>query len=226
MNIAIICARKNSKRIKNKNFISVAGKPLINYTVDAAVKSRLFSNIIINTDNKKYIYNKNNNKKVSIYHRPARLAGSKSRVIEVIKEMLSSLNIKLDANIFVLFPTCPLRNSKDIKDAYKIYKKFNCKKQLISVSEYLPSIDVAFYLNKKNLLKNKFLNKYNKSPGNNNHGKFYFCNYGIIILNASKILTIKKLVNENSLHYLMPFDRSIDIDEISQLRIIRKILRK
>ena len=80
MNIAIICARKNSKRIKNKNFISVAGKPLINYTVDAAVKSRLFSNIIINTDNKKYIYNKN--KKVSIYHRPAKLAGSKSRVID------------------------------------------------------------------------------------------------------------------------------------------------
>ena len=52
MNIAIICARKNSKRIKNKNFIKVGGKPLINYTVDAALKSRLFSNIIINTDNK------------------------------------------------------------------------------------------------------------------------------------------------------------------------------
>ena len=72
MNIAIICARKNSKRIKNKNFIKVGGKPLINYTVDAALKSRLFSNIIINTDNKRYKLKKN--KKVSIYLRPKKIS--------------------------------------------------------------------------------------------------------------------------------------------------------
>ena len=58
MNIAIICARKNSKRIKNKNFIKVGGIPLINYTIDAAVNSKIFNRIIINTDNKKYTYSK------------------------------------------------------------------------------------------------------------------------------------------------------------------------
>ena len=224
MNIAIVCARKNSKRIKNKNFTKVGGKPLINYTIDAAVNSKIFNSIIINTDNRRYTYK--NNKKVSIYHRPLRLAGPKIRVLDVIKEMLGSLNINSDTNIFILFPTCPLRNSNDIKNAYIKYKKYKFKKQLISISEYLPSIDVAFYLNSKNLLKNKFLHKYNKSPGNNNHDRYYYCNYAIIALKASKLIGLKKLINERSIYYMMPFERSIDIDELSQLKLIKKILRK
>ena len=56
--------------------------------------------------------------------------------------------------------------------------------------------------------------------------KYYYCNYAILIQKASKIIKFKKLVNQNSLPYLMPFDRSIDIDEPSQLRLIKKILRK
>ncbi len=224
MNIAIICARKNSKRIKNKNFLKVSGKPLINYTIESAIKSKLFDRIIINTDNKKYFYKKKNSK-IELYHRPKRLGNAKVRVLEVLKEMIYTLDIDLNSNIFILFPTCPLRNFIDIKKAFKIYKKNKFKKQLISISEYLPSIDVSFYITKKNLLKNKFINKYNKSPGNNNHARNYFCNYSIIIQKASKLVKFKKLINESSLPYLMPFDRSIDIDESSQLRIIKKILR-
>lgn len=224
MNIAIICARKNSKRIKNKNFIKVGGKPLIDYTIDAAIKSKLFNNIIVNTDNKKYKYKKNN--RVTLYHRPSRLAGPKIRVLDVLKEMLKSLDINPDTNIFILFPTCPLRNATDINKAFAKYKKYKFKKQLISISEYLPSIDVAFYLDNKNLLRNKFLDKYNNSPGNNNHGKYYYCNYSIIAIKASKLVYLKKLVNEKSIYYLMPFERSIDIDELSQLQLIKKIIKK
>ena len=225
MNIAVICARKNSLRIKNKNFLKVNKKPLINYTIESAIKSKLFKKIIINTDSENYkCFIKNS--KINIYLRPKILGGSKIRVLDVLKEMIKTLKINLNYNIFILFPTCPLRDDQDIKKAYKIYKKNNCNSQLISISEFLPSINVALYLNKKNLLKNKFIRKYNMSPGNNNHEKYYYCNYAILIQKASKIIKFKKLVNQNSLPYLMPFDRSIDIDEPSQLRLIKKILRK
>ena len=50
MNIAIIPARKGSKRIKNKNRILLHGKPLIYWTIKAAKKTRLFSNIYVDTD--------------------------------------------------------------------------------------------------------------------------------------------------------------------------------
>ena len=81
------------------------------------------------------------------------LGGSKIRVLDVLKEMIKTLKINLNYNIFILFPTCPLRDDQDIKKAYKIYKKNNCNSQLISISEFLPSINVALYLNKKKSFK-------------------------------------------------------------------------
>ena len=85
---------------------------------------------------------------------------------------------------------------------------------------------MAFFIKKNNTLKNKFLKKYNTSPGNNNHDKYYYCNYAIIINQLRKIKNSQKLINENSIPYIMPFDRSIDIDENSQLKVVKKILNK
>ena len=48
--ICIIPARKNSKRIKNKNIISFDGKPMIYWTIKAALNSKIFSKVIVSTD--------------------------------------------------------------------------------------------------------------------------------------------------------------------------------
>ena len=50
MTICIIPARKNSKRIKNKNIINFYGKPIIYYAIKIAKKSKLFSRIVVSTD--------------------------------------------------------------------------------------------------------------------------------------------------------------------------------
>ena len=48
--ICIIPARSGSKRIKNKNIINFNGKPLIYYSIETAIKSKLFSKVIVSTD--------------------------------------------------------------------------------------------------------------------------------------------------------------------------------
>ena len=53
MIIAIIPARKNSKRIKNKNIKKFFKKPIISYSIKAAKKSKIFDRIIVSTDSKK-----------------------------------------------------------------------------------------------------------------------------------------------------------------------------
>ena len=53
MNICIIPARGNSKRIVNKNILNFFGKPIISYQIQIAKKSRLFKKIIVSTDSKK-----------------------------------------------------------------------------------------------------------------------------------------------------------------------------
>ena len=53
MNIlCLICARKGSKGIKNKNIIKIKNKKLIEITIDQAKKSKLFQNIVVSTDSK------------------------------------------------------------------------------------------------------------------------------------------------------------------------------
>ena len=45
-------------------------------------------------------------------------------------------------------------------------------------------------------------------------------------MKASKLVNLKKLVNEKSIYYLMPFERSIDVDEVSQLELIKQVIKK
>ena len=53
MNIAIIPARKNSQRIKNKNIKIFFGKPVIYYSIKEAIRSKLFDKIVVTTDSDK-----------------------------------------------------------------------------------------------------------------------------------------------------------------------------
>ena len=55
MNIAIIPARKNSQRIKNKNIKIFNGKPIIFWSIKTALKSKLFKDIFVSTDSKKLL---------------------------------------------------------------------------------------------------------------------------------------------------------------------------
>ena len=54
MNLAIIPARSGSKRIKNKNIVDFFGKPIIYYSIRAALNSNLFDKTIVSTDSKKF----------------------------------------------------------------------------------------------------------------------------------------------------------------------------
>ena len=52
--VALIPARKGSERLKNKNIVLLAGKPLIAHTISAALKTKIFDQIIVSTDSRKY----------------------------------------------------------------------------------------------------------------------------------------------------------------------------
>ena len=53
--LCTICVRSGSKGVKNKNIKKIKGKPLIYYTLNQAIKSKLFNNIVISTDSEKIL---------------------------------------------------------------------------------------------------------------------------------------------------------------------------
>ena len=131
--VALIPARSGSKRILNKNIKKLNNKPLISYTIKAAIKSKLFDQIILVTDNKKYAsIGKRYGAKVP-FIRSKNISGSKSPDIQWVKWILKKINYtncKTDI-FFILRPTSPFRTAKTIKKAWNIF--FNNRMKIDSL---------------------------------------------------------------------------------------------
>ena len=77
--LCTICAKKNSKDLKNKNLKKLAGKPLIYHTLKLAIKSKLFDAIIVSSDSKKILnYSRKNGAFIS---NPPSIFGNKFIII-------------------------------------------------------------------------------------------------------------------------------------------------
>ena len=124
-NLAVILARKGSKRIPNKNIIDFNNKPLIAWTIEAAKKSKIFDEIFVSTDSKKI-------KKIAQYYgadvpfmrdkyfddkSPSSLA-----TFQTIKKCKQDLDLEFE-NIFQLLPSCPFRDEKVIRKTFDFFQK-------------------------------------------------------------------------------------------------------
>ena len=131
--IAIIPARSGSKGLKDKNIIEICGKPLIAYSIEAAVKSRLFSKIIVSTDSKLYgdIAQQYG---AEVLYRGESLSNDEATTYMVIEDILAKID-KVD--YFVLLqPTSPMRNEKHIREAVELFEsKYDDFDFLVSVKE-------------------------------------------------------------------------------------------
>jgi len=137
MNIAIIPARSQSKRIKNKNIKKFMGKPIIAWSIEAAKKSKIFDEIIVSTDSKKI-------SKIAIKHgakipflRSSKLSDDKSNLIDVMSDVAKFYlrkKIKIDY-MCLIYATSPLLMSNNLIKAYKKIKKNKKLDYVLSASK-------------------------------------------------------------------------------------------
>ncbi|SMF79609.1 acylneuraminate cytidylyltransferase family protein [Candidatus Pelagibacter sp. HIMB1321] len=121
-NLIIIPARKNSKRIKNKNLIKVLKKPLIFWTIKFAKKfSKDQFDVVVSSDSNK-IQKICTQENIFFLKRPKKISGDNSSMHEVIHYVISQLETKYKY-IILLQPTSPLRNFKLVHESIKILNK-------------------------------------------------------------------------------------------------------
>lgn len=128
--VAIIPARGGSKRIPKKNIFDFQGRPMIAWTIEAAQKSEIFTDIIVSTDDveiadaaKKY--------GASVPFLRTKNTDDYSTVSDVIVNVLNELEEEYD-NVVMLMANCPLRSSKDIKDSIEFFMNNDHNFQLSS----------------------------------------------------------------------------------------------
>jgi len=123
MNLAIIPARGGSKRLPGKNIFPLNGKPLICYTVEAAIKSGVYDTIIVSSDSQDILDKCANYEGVTCELRDPNLAKDTTKVIELMVEIAhrDGYSDKYKT-ISLLLPTCPFRSGSDIKRGMDLLK--------------------------------------------------------------------------------------------------------
>ncbi len=108
--VAMVPARIGSSRLKIKNLALINGKPLISYAIEAAKASRVFSRVIVNSDNEIFaeIANRHN---VEFYLRPVELGSSTTKSDNVVYDFM----LKHPSDIVAwVNPTSPLQTGAEI----------------------------------------------------------------------------------------------------------------
>lgn len=136
--LALITARKNSRRLKNKNIKKFKKKPLIYWTIKFAKNLKLFDDILVSTDSK-YIKNLSiKNRVLAPWLRPRELSTSKAKSIDVVLHAIKwyEKNVEKINFIVLLQPTSPFRSKSTFKKMYKLFENFG-NKSVVTLSETL-----------------------------------------------------------------------------------------
>lgn len=224
-NLAIIPARSGSKGLKDKNIKLLIGKPLIAYTIEAALKSDLFNKVIVTTDSKEYADIARQWGAEAPYLRSQELSSDTANSWDVVRDVLNYLTSEGETydTVVLLQPTSPLRTHKDIVGAYKLYKK-NSADFVVSVCEadhsplwfntLPPDNSVTDFINDEALKPRQSLDKY------------YRINGAIYIAKYQRIIEKSNLFRLNSYAYIMEKINSIDIDDQFDFDIAECIIIK
>ena len=223
-NIAIIPARSGSKGVKDKNIRDFCGKPLMAYTIEAALRSGEFDEVMVSTDSEKYA---DIAKKYSAnvpFLRSEATASDTASSWDMVDEVL--LNYEKLGKCFDTFcllqPTSPLRTAEDITEAYRIYKD-QADFAVVSVCEaehsplwcgHLPENHEFIHFLQSENLKQRQAGK-----------KFYRLNGAIYIVNIGKFKRDRQLYKEGSFAFVMSQEKSIDIDTEIDFRLAELILK-
>lgn len=224
--LCTICVRGGSKGVPGKNIKLINGRPLIEYTIEQAQKSRVFDNIVISTDSKKI---SSIAKKMGLdvwFLRPKRLASDTAPKIPVIVHALKKAETyfkKQYSTIVDLDATSPLREVGDIHNSLKKFKSENCA-NLITVCKSRKNP----YFNMVEKINDKFvLVKESKIPiiRRQDAPEIYEMNASIYIWSRSQLLSNDQLINKSTSCYIMPEHRSIDIDSDDDFRYVEYLMK-
>lgn len=209
--IAIITARSGSKGLPNKNVLFANGKPLMAYSIEAALESGEFEKIIVSTDSQEYI-DLLSHYPIEFVKRSAELASDKASSFVVVEDVLNKYQ-HIDFDYFVLLqPTSPLRTAQHIQEANtKFEQHFDQFDFLVSVSDAHKPTTLTREIDEDESLKNFKLDYSNYAR--QQYYPEYSPNGAIFSAKPKAYLKQKHFYGEKCIAYFMAKDVSIDIDD-------------
>lgn len=226
--ICSICARGGSKGVKNKNILTLAGRPLIAHSIDQARRSGLFDAIAVSSDSEAILETARQYGVDFLIERPTELATDTAAKLPVIRHCATSAEQRLgrQADIFVdLDATSPLRSVDDIKDVVALVEAGGVGNVITGTpsrrSPYFNMVELSD-TGAPRLAKSlpSSVHRRQDAPA------CFDMNASIYAWTRDALFVDGPLMNDHTRLFVMPEERSLDIDSAMDFEIVEMLMTR
>lgn len=222
--IAIIPARSGSKGLPDKNIKELCGKPLIAYSIEVALASGCFDEVMVSTDSERYAQIAWEYGASVPFLRSEKNSSDTASSWDMVEEVLNRYTESGNNfdDLCLLQPTSPLRKAEDIVNAYKLFREKRSDSIIgVCEAEHPPQ-----WMNTlpQSLSLEHFVSEENQNANRQQLGTYYRINGAIYIRSVASV-SKKESVYSNSFAYIMPRNRSIDIDVELDFMVAEAIMK-
>ena len=223
--VCFIPARGGSKRIPRKNLLPLAGKPLLAYTIDNALETGVFAEVVVSSDDDE-ILALAEKCGASLDRRPPPLSGDLTKFVEVLEEYLQRPAIRPRFDTFAgLLPTCPFRTAADVRSAWQLSQR-HPEAFVIGVTDYDFPPQLAMTLDADDYtLQLREPDTYRFSTRSQSLDRMLHPNGSIYCGRVDRFLAEHTFFTPPMVAYAMPPERSFDIDYPYQFEIAESMMQ-
>lgn len=228
--LGVIPARGGSKGIPKKNIKDMNGKPLIAYTIEAAKKAAengFLSRCVVSTDSEEIADVSRSFGADVPFMRPEELGGDTVKSVDVILHALSVLEARgerYDA-VITLQPTSPMRTAEDLMDGIRMFDEGDAD-SLIAVYEDAKANGFNYYRMGENHAGIAEHKEHNTGIRRQDMKPMYVRNGALYISSIALLKERRLIIGDVPLLYVMPKERSIDVDSMMDFEYIELLMQK
>ena len=224
--ICLIAARGGSKGVPRKNLRKLLNKPLIAYTIESALNSKIFSHVVVSTEDDEIAKIAKKFGAEVPFMRPKSLAKDNTGMAEVMLHAVLKLqSLGYDFDIFVNRDcTVPFIRNSDIRKSINILKKSSCDAVYgIYLQHFNPYFNMVEIGKNGNL---EFSKKIKVKPTRRQDAPKVYQLNGLFTYNTKKFLKYKNQYPPKRLGVVIPQNTGIMIDTELEFKIVEMILQK
>lgn len=223
--IAIIPARSGSKGLKDKNIKELNGRPLIAYSIEDAINSKMFDKVFVSTDSQRYADISEMYGADASFLRSDINSSDSAKSWDVVREVIAKLRELGEEydEVMLLQATSPLRNSEDIVNAVKLMDEKNAS-AVVSLTECDHSPIWCNVLPSDKSMDGFDNNDYKNLP-RQELPQYYRYNGALYLIKTDELLKGDHMFEHGCFAYIMPQNRSIDIDTELDFLIAETIMK-
>lgn len=224
--LAVIPARGGSKGVPHKNIRELMGKPLIGYTIEAALQSGVFEKVVVSTDSPEIAKTAVQYGAEVPFMRPDDISGDFASSDAAVLHAMDYYQKKriVFSGICKLQPTSPLRNAHHIRDAYRFMKEKRAD-FVVSVCKCEHSPCWSGLLD-DTLSMDAFMREDVRRSCRQVLPTYYRLNGAVYMAKSDAFYKAKNFFGPKGYAYIMSQEDSVDIDSELDLKLVRCILEE